>query len=168
MFKLQSKNIFLTYAQCDVSKEALLAYLQSLAPIQEYCIGQEKHQDGNLHLHAFVSFKERFTTRDERIFDCNGFHPNIQVVRNKKKCVEYCCKEDPEPLSNTQPKKDWGIILQEAQTQEEFLKQVQESHPREYILNLEKIEYCARKHFAPTKVQYLPRYTTFTNIPLNY
>lgn len=165
-FRTQAKNYFLTYSQCDVPKDALLAFLQSIAPIDEYCIAQEHHEDGNLHLHAFISFKEKFSSRNQRVFDCNGFHPNIQIVRNKKKCIEYCLKEDVDPLTHILTKKDWGVILDESTTQEEFLANVRKSHPREYCLNLERLEYAAKKHFAPKEVEYVPRYTNFINVPL--
>lgn len=50
------------------------------------CVGQEYHEDGGHHFHAFfvLGGSKRFTTRDFRFFDFNYlgnvYHPNIRVV----------------------------------------------------------------------------------------
>lgn len=38
-------------------------------PVEKAVIGQEKHQDGNLHLHAYVKFHKRVAIRDSRACD---------------------------------------------------------------------------------------------------
>lgn len=165
-FRIQSISLFLTYPQCDVPKEVLLAFLQSIAQIDKYCIGQEKHEDGNLHLHAFIKWKKRLNTTNERIFDCNGFHPNIQTPRNTKAVIEYCKKEDTEPLTNITEKLQYGDIFEKATTKDEFMALVLEHQPRDYALFYERLESMARNHYKPVEVEYTPRYTNFINVPI--
>ena len=51
--------------------------------LKKACIGQEHHQDGNLHLHvaAWYTHKLRFT--DVRYLDIEGYHPNVRGGRIK-------------------------------------------------------------------------------------
>lgn len=56
-FDYNAKSIFLTYAQCPVSKEDMLEHLKRRArpaanQLLKACIGQELHEDGNTHLHV--------------------------------------------------------------------------------------------------------------------
>ena len=105
-FRYKAKSIFLTYAQCDVEKEAMLAHLKARVGIDQTnqlakaCIGQELHKDGGKHLHvcAWYTHELRFNKPD--YLDYEGFHPNIkdERVKRKKAALEYCSKEDPNPL----------------------------------------------------------------------
>lgn len=166
-FRLQAKNFLLTYSQCDKSKEELLEFLQTKGCVNEYCIGQEHHQDGGLHLHAWVSYKEKIRTSDSRYFDMGEFHPNIVRARSKKGSIEYCSKDDPEPLKKFREKRSYGDILDEADSEEQFLKLVQESHPRDYVLFYDRIKGMAKEHFKPDPAPYQVRYRDFINVPLD-
>lgn len=73
--------------------------------IEYLIVGQEKHADGGLHLHAYVIYKKpRDTTY--ATFDLEGEHPNIKTHRPGRKdqqtshedCRTYCSKEDPSPI----------------------------------------------------------------------
>lgn len=95
------KDIFLTYSQCPVPPKCLLDFLQDLLKdnMQCCCISQELHQDGGLHLHAYVKVKERLVLNREQFaywFDLNYddpcYHPNVQPARNVKKVVGYVMK----------------------------------------------------------------------------
>lgn len=167
-FKLQAKKYLLTYPQCNEDKAQLLEFLKSKGQLEEYVVAKERHEDGNYHLHAYVAYKQKLCTRDQRYFDFGGYHCNIVAIRNRMKTIEYCCKEDPTPLSlvNQEEKLGWGEILETSTNEKEFLAKVLENFPREYALNLEKLEYCARKHFTPQQVEYTPRYTNFINVPI--
>jgi len=85
--------MFLTYPQCPVSKVALLAHLESIDSVDEYCICSELHADGNPHLHAWVKFKvglypKQFTP----ILDVSGYHGNYQAARSRKCVIDYVQK----------------------------------------------------------------------------
>lgn len=68
------------------------------------CIGRETHEDGNYHLHICAWYTKPLQFRGARHLDIeyNGetYHPNIKdkQVKSKKRALEYCTKEDPEPL----------------------------------------------------------------------
>lgn len=56
------------------------------------------------------------------------------------------------------PKKGWGTLIAESTTKEDFFAKVKESHPRDFILNMEKLEYAANKLFPTQAQQYIPQY----------
>lgn len=92
-FKVVGRHFFLTYPQCPVPKEDLLAHLQSIVAVQDYAIGQEKHADGNLHLHAYIKLSKRTSFSKQDKFDYLTHHPNIQVVRNVAAVRQYVQKD---------------------------------------------------------------------------
>jgi len=91
-FRLSCKKLFLTYPQCNVEKNDLLSFLKLKAHIVAYYIGSEKHEDGNLHLHAAIHYAVKIDTKDVRCFDYKGFHPNVQSARSWSSVVAYCTK----------------------------------------------------------------------------
>lgn len=92
-FQLNTKHVFLTYPQCDLSVSGLLARLKELCPnANYYCVSSERHESGELHRHAIMQFAEPFRTRDQRYFDVSNFHPNLQGARNPSKVREYVQK----------------------------------------------------------------------------
>ena len=75
-FRFAAKYALLTYAQCgQLNPFHVCDHLGSLGA--ECIIGREDHEDGGLHLHAFFMFEREFRTRDERVFDVDGRHPNV-------------------------------------------------------------------------------------------
>lgn len=74
-FRLQAKNIFLTYPKCNLSAQLALDKLLSISTHPDrnlnpkyITVGQEHHQpteehpDGELHLHAFIQFSDKVQT----------------------------------------------------------------------------------------------------------
>lgn len=102
-FRLQGKQFFLTYPQCEHTKDELLHMLNEKAEVDNYLICRELHEDGNPHLHAYVSFKSKLSTRNPRYFDLFGKHGNYQTVRNKEKTIRYTMKGS-DYISNFDPK----------------------------------------------------------------
>jgi len=45
--------------------------------IEDYIIAQEKHEDGNLHIHAWMKLDRKVNIGDPAIFDISGYHPNM-------------------------------------------------------------------------------------------
>lgn len=86
------KRFFLTYAQCSESKESLLEFLQSKAPIRSYVIASEKHKEEGMHLHACVEFKEVQRHAVDWL-DFKGKHPNKQDPRKWAACEQYTKKD---------------------------------------------------------------------------
>lgn len=93
MLFVNSKYLLLTYSQCNGLDEwAVSDMLSGLGA--ECIIAREDHQDGGTHLHAFVDFNRKFRSRDVRIFDVGGFHPNISPSRGTpEKGYDYAIKD---------------------------------------------------------------------------
>lgn len=99
--RINAKNYFLTYAQAEriESKEHLLGYLRGLVPTPErWAIGEEEHADGGRHYHVLLGYANRFDLTNNRFFDYQGHHPNIQAARAPNQVLAYVTKDDAEPL----------------------------------------------------------------------
>jgi len=149
-FQLNSKNVFLTYPQCDVSKAAMLYYLIEQSGCSAARIGQEEHQDGTPHLHAYLHSDEGFRTRNERYFDVLGFHPNVQPCRKVSSVLEYVAKTgnfiDYGVLSEGGNKRTWNDVVL-AENLADARSIISSDFPRDFVLNNEKVEYWLSKHF---------------------
>lgn len=166
-FRLQAKNIFLTYPQCPLSKTTLLQHLQVLLcdKVSFIKISQEHHEDQQLHLHALILCHTKLHIRDASFFDLLNYHPNVQAARDVQASLRYLDKEDPEPLCDgdaPQIKRKWSEAL-EATSKEEYMKTVAEISPRDFQINHERIEYFANKKFKTEVQPYVPK--VFTSIP---
>lgn len=69
-FRLNAKQIFLTYSQCDLEKEDLLEFLKTKLHLERYIIARERHEDGNFHLHAYCKLSKRCDIKNPRHLDC--------------------------------------------------------------------------------------------------
>lgn len=92
-FRLQGKQIFLTYSQCDLDPNELLLWLLDKVDPIRLRVGQEHHEDGGLHLHCVLKSRKRLNIQSERYFDWQGFHPSIEKVKHWEKTWKYCAKE---------------------------------------------------------------------------
>lgn len=97
-FRLQGKNFFLTYPQCDVSKEDAATDLQHKLALDYLLIAREYHQDGSPHLHALLTAKSKANIKNEKFFDLGLHHGNYQTARDTDKVKEYIEKADSAPL----------------------------------------------------------------------
>lgn len=165
-FQLRAKNVALTYPQCDLAKQHLYDALRLRCGdnLVGCLVAVERHADGNTHFHAYLRFSEVFSSRDSRVFDIDGHHPNVQSCRSPRSWIRYCLKEDPEPLS-------FGVELTQGGSGErlsdliarridsgETLAQIRESNPGFLLLNMRKaLEYqsfAARTALRGTKLDY--------------
>lgn len=75
-FRFDAKYGLLTYAQSgSLSADSVVEHLGRLGA--ECIVGRESHSDGGTHLHAFFMFERKFSSRNVRIFDVAGCHPNV-------------------------------------------------------------------------------------------
>lgn len=112
-------KVLLTYPKCPEDKETLLTFLKSLEGYECSVICQEHHEDGELHLHAFVKFSKTRKIRHNTamsLFKFKDYNADVEFLKTSKdiaKAVKYCMKEDPNPLSdNCDPKaisKEWHV-----------------------------------------------------------
>lgn len=82
-------------------------WLQSQHGANQVIVAEEKHEDGSLHLHCYVTYEKQKRISRADYFDIGNpedpdqvFHPNIQSVKNALKCVEYITKFDKEPAQH--------------------------------------------------------------------
>jgi len=98
-FTLQCRCAFLTYPQCDTTKEAALAVILSTtwgSPVSWAVVAQEKHKDGNNHLHCVVFFEKKIKLYNATaILDAiGGQHGNYQGARSPLKTLRYVTKDN--------------------------------------------------------------------------
>lgn len=91
-FKFDSRHVFLTYPQSPLSCQQIYDHMNSVKPVVWAVICQETHQDGGLHQHAIAQFSDRLQTRNCRLFDVAGQHPDIRPVRSIKAAIAYVRK----------------------------------------------------------------------------
>lgn len=109
-FRVNATAVFLTYSQSKIPRSRLVQHWQRQPRLKRVIIGQEHHQDGNLHWHILVEWDHKIDCRSANHFDMDGEHPNIktwdrattyeQWIYNHWK---YCKKEDPTPWSVGEP-----------------------------------------------------------------
>lgn len=92
-FDLKTKSLFLTYSQCDKTKEDLYNGLAKKLDIQYAIIAKEQHKESGDHLHAYVELKRQRRFRNCKELDLDGFHPNITSARNRDASKQYCKKD---------------------------------------------------------------------------
>lgn len=92
-FKFDSASAFLTYPQCDLEHVAIIDHLRTVGDIAWARVCSELHEDGSPHRHVVVKFTRRVQSRNSRLFDINGKHPNIQSVRSIKRALDYVSKD---------------------------------------------------------------------------
>lgn len=90
-FRINAKNYFLTYAQCDVTKEDMRDHILGLEGdrIAWMVLASEKHADGGDHLHIQIEYENSRQIYKADHFDKGEFHPNITGTRNLKKVFFY-------------------------------------------------------------------------------
>ncbi|XP_028118060.1 uncharacterized protein LOC114315647 [Camellia sinensis] len=157
-FRVQNKNIFLTYPRCSLPKERFLEKIRELftnRPPNYVRVAHELHEDGEPHLHALVQFPYRFQTQDKWFFDVTHdhtnrhFHQNIQGANNHQAVLEY--------ISKYGDFTEWGDFRQRgrcanqenndniyhealaAGSKEEALALVRNGHPKCLWLNYDKL-----------------------------
>lgn len=108
-FRFNAATIFLTYPQCNLTREALLEQLQAIFEIKDYVIAQETHQDGSPHLHAFLKFERKINKRTADFADVLGFHPNITAPRSIKAVITYVEKVSDFVVSRLNYLKGWQL-----------------------------------------------------------
>lgn len=119
-FRVQSKQLFLTFPQVVINKQQ--AHDRILEHFKDkldcFIVSQEKHQDGGNHLHLYISFNKIFQTTRQNYFDfIADKHPNIQSVKNRLGVINYVIKDGDYICYRIDPKT--------------YVKEVKEHQPRQ-------------------------------------
>lgn len=96
-FRMYAMSFSITFPQNTTTKTEAEARINAKWDDVSYVIAQEKHEDGNLHLHIYLQFPTRKNFKDAKCFDFIGNqHGNYQVTKHIRKWIEYIVKEDKE------------------------------------------------------------------------
>lgn len=93
MFRFDSQYVFLTYPHSEFVHSAYHEFLNGVCPVDWCRIATEKHADGDPHVHVIAKFVRRFQCRNERVFDFESRHPNVQPVRSVSAAIKYVGKD---------------------------------------------------------------------------
>nr|ALB26098.1 replication associated protein [Okra enation leaf curl virus]ALB26158.1 replication associated protein [Okra enation leaf curl virus] len=101
-FLINSKNYFLTYPKCSLTKEEALSQIKNFQThtSKKYIkICRELHENGTPHLHVLIQLQRKFQCRNNRFFDLSSptrsahFHPNIQGAKSSSDVKTYMEKD---------------------------------------------------------------------------
>lgn len=93
-FRVDSKGFFLTYSQCELSKEHVFKSLKFKRPgLEQIIVSRELHANGEPHLHCYLYYGTRFDCRNQAFFDIDGYHPNVQSAKSLKAVQAYIKKD---------------------------------------------------------------------------
>ena len=138
LYRFAAKYGLLTFPQCgSLDGFEVSDHLSSLGA--ECIVGRENHEDGGVHLHAFFMFDRKFESRDVRIFDVGGRHPNVvRGYGTPEKGWDYATKDGdvvagglarPSPSGVSQDGDRWAEIIL-AEDREEFFDRCKRLAPR--------------------------------------
>ena len=174
-FQFKSSQAFLTYAQCPIDRDYILDHITDLLAstnrptpitISAHCIAQEKHQDGNFHIHAYFKFSSKLSFRNQSFFDIKyegvNYHPNITAPRSPVAVIKYVQKDKffiaSENIEEIMNKKTYGTIAAQSTTKEEYMAALTHHFPRDVAMNYDRLEQYSRVLFPETKVTYTNPY----------
>ena len=98
----KAKGWFLTYPQCPCPKEDCLADLKDglkekrNLDVEEYVVAEEKHENGDPHLHAFIKLNKRIRFSKnlfDIIYEGKTYHGHYEIAKSWHAVEQYCKKE---------------------------------------------------------------------------
>lgn len=102
-FRFAARRVLLTFPQVGDCGDLYLImgfHLAYLPPTEYYLVSRENHEDGGVHYHLVIVFKDEYRTRDPRSFDWmfNEHHGNIKPIKsgtkNTERAIVYVKKDD--------------------------------------------------------------------------
>nr|QJB18650.1 MAG: replication-associated protein [Genomoviridae sp.] len=158
----QFRYALLTYAQCDDLDP--FKVVNRCAELGAECIvGRETHADGGIHLHAFVDFGKKFRSRDTRVFDVEGRHPNVSPSKGRPgEGWDYATKDGDivagglgRPDGTTVPRAgiDWDRAMSET-TMDGFLQSCLDMDPQASLRMFTNLQSYCRWRYRPEKTPY--------------
>lgn len=147
----------LTYPQCgDLDPFAVVEACASVGA--ECLVCRETHADGGTHLHTFVDFGRRYTTRRADVFDVCGRHPNIQApLRDPHAGFDYVIKDGdvvaggatrpPERENAADKRFDFWTDVCNAGSRDRCLDLIREHQPERLVTNWNNIIAYVNHHF---------------------
>nr|ADP21187.1 replication initiator protein [Tomato chino La Paz virus] len=187
-FLINSKNYFLTYPHCSLSKEETLEQLLRLnTPTNKKYIkiARELHEDGEYHLHVLIQFEGKFKTQNCRFFDLvsstrsTHFHPNVQGAKSSTDVKSYVDKDGDtiewgefqidgrSARGGQQTANDAAAEALNASSKEEAMRIIKEKLPKEFLFQYHNLSSNIDRIFAKAPEPWVPPFplSSFTNVP---
>ncbi|AFD54475.1 replication-associated protein [Centrosema yellow spot virus] len=187
-FRLQAKNIFLTYPQCSISKEAALSQLQtlSLPSNKKYIkICRELHEDGQPHLHVLIQLEGKAQITNQRLFDLVSptrsahFHPNIQGAKSSSDVKSYIDKDGDtlewgefqidgrSARGGQQTANDAAAEAINAPSKQAAMQIIREKLPEKFLFQYHNLSSNLDRIFSKAPNPWVPPFplSSFTNVP---
>lgn len=129
-------------------------------------MAREAHRDGGFHLHCFVDFGKRFSSRNVKIFDVQGFHPNVEPSKGRPWAgYDYAIKdgeveagglERPDESSGTgiSTLTERRATIVAAKTRDEFWQLLEELDPDTLLRSFPSCRAFAEWRFRPSITPY--------------
>lgn len=113
-FRICAKRFHITY-KTHIDQEGVRIHLQQLGGLEHYSIVHESSDTENPyeHTHVLIWYKAKFQSTKATIFDYEGIHPNIQVVKTNEHWDNTWKYHEKAPLehSRSEYRKDQGGAL---------------------------------------------------------
>lgn len=150
-FRFRATSLFCTWPQCATPKEDVLANILLKWPeaVLFAVVAQEKHADGNLHLHALIKFKTQISASDARFADdLSGSHGKYESAKSIKKVLKYVMKDGcyvvhgDVPSIDAKKKSDTPSVFDEICEKLDAgasLPQIRAEYPKTYLLHKNRI-----------------------------
>nr|ALK03467.1 replication initiator protein [Tomato mosaic Havana virus] len=187
-FRVNSKNYFLTYPQCSITKEEALSQIKNLnTPVNKKFIKicRELHENGEPHLHVLLQFEAKYQCTNNRFFDLGSpsrsahFHPNIQGAKSSSDVKTYIDKDGDvlewgefqidgrSARGGCQSANDTYAKALNASCAEEALQIIKEQQPQHFFLHHHNLVANAHRIFQkPPEPWVRPFYlSSFTKVP---
>lgn len=177
-FQLRGKTLFLTYSQ--ITDDGQRHFFESpnghydficdtLGTPSTYRLARERHEDGGIHAHCYISFPRPIRLQSERRLDFGFSHPNIQPVRRGLRTTwEYTGKDGDVIFEHGDPPEESGprstsqhdiwteIISQSSET--DFYETCRRLAPKYYVLYRAQLErYCVSAYHQSGPTYSSPR-----------
>jgi len=104
-FRIRSKNLFLTYAQLPEVPNLIEKILDQLKSAlkrndMKHLIAKELHEDGNPHVHVYLSFDTPVgvysSSKLDLEFGGKSYHGKYETVKSKHSTIQYLLKDQDE------------------------------------------------------------------------
>lgn len=94
-FRLQAKNLFFTWPQCEAKKEEVLERIKALPNICSAIVCEEDHNESDgRHLHAVIMLSQQWKKRGFTEFDrLAGQHGDYKACRSISNSIRYVMKD---------------------------------------------------------------------------
>nr|QHA25131.1 replication-associated protein [Tomato yellow spot virus]QHA25139.1 replication-associated protein [Tomato yellow spot virus] len=187
-FRVQAKNIFLTYPQCTLTKEEALSQLQAIQlPSNKKFIKicRELHDDGQPHLHVLLQLEGKIQITNNRLFDLVSttrsahFHPNIQGAKSSSDVKSYIDKDGDtvewgefqvdgrSSRGGQQTANDAAAEALNAPDKRTALQIIKEKLPEKYLFQFHNLNSNLDRIFSKAPEPWVPPFplSSFTNVP---